>query len=95
MLVSGVPSFRGGISGSSVAGRMVSVINGRFDDCLTGLKEEKGQLCARRHRAQRLVAGGWEANLKIVANEGPVARRVAMLHGSERAQWYRPNRSSG
>lgn len=33
MLVSGTPSFRGGISGSSVVGRAVSVINGRFDDC--------------------------------------------------------------
>ncbi len=57
MLVSGIPSFRGGISGCSVVGLTVSVINGRFDDWRTGRKEEKGHLCARSHRAHCLVGG--------------------------------------
>lgn len=89
MLVSGIPSFRGGISGSRVVGRAVSVIKGRFEDCRAGRKEEKGHLCARRHRAQRRVAGGWEAKRKIVANEGPVVRRAAMVGYGERSRLLR------
>lgn len=43
MLVSGIPSFRGGdISGSSVRGREVSVIKGRLEDWSLGVKEENG-----------------------------------------------------
>ena len=89
MLVSGIPSFLGGISGSRVDVLAVSVISGRFDDCRAGRKEEKGHLCARRQCAHRLVAGGWEANRNIVANEGPVVRRVAMWKRIDPEQWQR------
>ena len=89
ILVSGTPSFLGGgISGSSVCGRMVSVINGLFDDCRAGPKEEKGHRCARMQCAHRVLAVGWEAKRKMVETEGLADRRVAILQ--EGVYWLIP-----
>lgn len=88
MLVSGIPSFRGGggTEEERVCGRAVSVISGRLEDCWAGRKEEKEHLCARKQRVHLLVAAGWEAKRNIVAIEGPLVRRVAMMR---RRRWQR------
>lgn len=81
----------GGISGSRVEGRAVSVIKGRFEDCCCGLKEEKAHLCARKQRKQRREdeAGGGqlEANRRMLAMEGVALLRDAMTES------VRPRRS--
>ena len=61
-------------------------MSGRLEDCRTGRKEEKGQLCAFRQCAHRRVAAGWEAKRKMLAIDGADARRLAILARSGRGK---------